>query len=346
MMYKILLPSLCIILLSWYISTIFRTYRPRLAHPPSPLHYTVTEEQLQALHRDGAVHLHSVLSPAWLEYMELVVEDRVNNPWIWNIAVKMLDVYEYYQFDNWMVSPGFLDYLTTGPAISIARSVFPTWSTIRVLKETLFYKPRAVYPALLTPLHVDCESGGHGCPDYPAFRLWVTLDKVERGKGIVFQKGTHDNVEEREKAKALGCPSNAESPEYFSFEMEPGDGLVWFGDTVHFAYGGNRRVLSMCLIEGETSRFEDNKKPHINWDWIDHGIKEGDLIQGPYFPQIYPSLNSSETQAREQRSIAYFSASWENFYPFIRNKLSGLGWGRAKQPGCNFAVDPAAITVA
>ena len=26
--------------------------------------------------------------------------------------------------------------------------------------------------------------------------------------------------------------------------LQPGDGLVWFGDTAHFAYGGNRRVVS------------------------------------------------------------------------------------------------------
>ena len=27
-------------------------------------------------------------------------------------------------------------------------------------------------------------------------------------------------------------------------QFQPGDGLVWFGDTAHFAYGGNRRVVS------------------------------------------------------------------------------------------------------
>ena len=341
-MSKVLLCALPVVLISWYVATTFSTHRPQLAPPPPPLEYKVSEEQLRRLHKDGAVHLPSVLSPAWLEYMELVVEDRVNNPWIWNIAVRLLDVYEYYQFDNWMVAPGFMDYLTLGPAISIARAVFPDWGTIRVLKETLFYKPRAVHPVLLAPLHVDCESGGHGCPDYPAFRLWVTLDTVGKRKGVVFQRGTHNSKEEREKAKALGCPKDADSSEYFSFEMEPGDGLVWFGDTVHFAYGGDRRVLSMCLIEGETSRYEDSRKPHLNWDWYDHGIQDGDLIQGPYFPQIYPSLNTSETSAREQATIGYFSASWASLWPFIRNTVVGLG--ATKKPGCNFAVDPAAVT--
>ena len=67
--------------------------------------------------------------------------------------------------------------------------------------------------------------------------------------------------------------------------MDPGDGLVWFGETVHFAYGGDRRVLSMSLIDGEHSVFDGKTKPHLNWDWYDHGLEEGDLIQGPYFPQ-------------------------------------------------------------
>ena len=30
--------------------------------------------------------------------------------------------------------------------------------------------------------------------------------------------------------------------------LQPGDGLVWFGDTAHFAYGGNRRVVSTKVI--------------------------------------------------------------------------------------------------
>ena len=338
-MWKVSLAGLPVVFLSWYVTTTFRTYRPQLAPPPEPLDYRVSEEQLQALRQDGAVHLPGVLSPAWLEYLELVVEDRVNHPWIVNLVVKLLGVYEYYQFDNWMVSPGFLDYLTLGPPSSIARAVFPSWKRIRVLKESLFYKPKAVYPALLVPLHADCESGGLGCPDYPAFRLWVTLDRVRQGHGVVFQRGTHNSSEEREKAKALGCPEDTQSSQYFSFDMEPGDGLVWYGDTVHFAYGGDRRVLSMSLIEGDTSRYDEKRKPHLTWDWYDHGLQDGDLIQGPYFPQIYPALNTSETDAREQGKIGYFTAQWANMWPFVRNALYGLG--KTRVSGCNFAVDPA-----
>ena len=96
-------------------------------------------------------------------------------------------IYEYHQFDNWMAAAGFMDYLQHGPGVSIARAVQPGWDTVRVLKESLFYRPLAPRPQLLAPLHVDCETGGAGCPEFPVFRLWVTLDPVPRGRGVVFQ---------------------------------------------------------------------------------------------------------------------------------------------------------------
>jgi hypothetical protein len=87
-MWKVSLAGLPVLLISWYFTTTFTTYRPRLRTPPSAQEYKVSEEQLRALNEDGTVQLPGILSPDWLEYMELVVEDRVNNPWIVNLVVK------------------------------------------------------------------------------------------------------------------------------------------------------------------------------------------------------------------------------------------------------------------
>jgi len=328
------LASLPALMLCLYLSFNYTTLRPQLAPPPPPLHYSVSQDQLQALHRDGAVHLPGVLNGEWLAYIDMVVEDRVSHPWLGSLPAKLIGIYEYHQFDNWMVSPGFMDYLTLGPASSIARAVFPTWATMRVLKESLFYKPRAEYPALLAPLHVDCETGARGCPDFPIFRLWVTLDPVEQGKGVVFQKGTHGNPVAKQEYKYLKCPEEINSSRYFSFDMKPGDGLVWFGDTVHFAYGGDRRVVSMSLIEGETSKYDEKRKPHISWDLYNHGLEHGDLIQGAYFPQVYPAMNRSETLAREEGSIGYFSGAWAQMWPFYKNVL--YNFGGSNKARCQF----------
>ena len=329
--------SLPVLLLCLFLSGRYTTHRPQLGHPPPPLHYSVSQDQLQALHHDGAVHLPGVLNGEWVEYLSMVVEDRVSNPWLGSLPAKLLGVYQYHQFDNWMVSPGFLDYLTLGPSSSIARAVFPAWTTIRVLKESLFYKPKAEYPALLAPLHVDCETGAQGCPDFPVFRLWVTLDPVEQGKGVVFQRGTHNNPAAKEEYKILHCPEERNSSKYFSFAMQPGDGLVWFGDTVHFAYGGERRLVSMSLIEGSTSVYDEERKPHLSWDWYNHGLVHGDLIQGPYFPQIYPALDRGETMAREQGEIGYFTGEWRKMWPPIKNVL--YSFGGSKNTRCQFVME-------
>ena len=87
--------------------------------------------------------------------------------------------------------------------------------------------------------------------------------------------------------------------------MERGDGLVWLGETVHLAHGGDRRVLSMTLVDGERTRYNASRKvkfgreqifknlfstasvsfervlcqPNLSWDWYEHGLSDGDLIQ-------------------------------------------------------------------
>ena len=86
--------------------------------------------------------------------------------------------------------------------------------------------------------------------------------------------------------------------------MERGDGLVWLGETVHLAHGGDRRVLSMTLVDGERTRYDASRKvnkiwkmvkdlfftasvlfdrvfcqPNLSWDWYEHGVSDGDLIQ-------------------------------------------------------------------
>jgi len=116
--------------------------------------------------------------------------------------------------------------------------------------------------------------------------------------------------------------------------MEPGDGLVWFGDSVHFAYGGDRRVISMSLIDGSTSRYDKNHKPHLSWDWYGHGVEHGDLIQGPYFPQVYPVMDMQETRAREEGRIGYFTGEWAKMWPFIKNVL--YNFGGSKKSRCQF----------
>ena len=125
-----------------------------------------------------------------------------------------------------MAAAGFMDYLQHGPGVSIARAVQPGWDTVRVLKESLFYRPLAPRPQLLAPLHVDCETGGAGCPEFPVFRLWVTLDPVPRGRGVVFQVELETKVVRmfakisQSRRRPLTGPSPGRKRRYY----EPQDG--------------------------------------------------------------------------------------------------------------------------
>ena len=121
----------------------------------------------------------------------------------------------------------------------------------------------------------------------------MTLDAVERGRGVVFQSGTHGNPGAGMEYTVLGCPAYANTSRYLAWDLQPGDALLWFGDTVHFAWGGDRRVVSVSLISGEAV-FSAARPPHLSWHWYGHGLQDGDTIAGPYFPQIYPAMLESE----------------------------------------------------
>ena len=93
----------------------------------------------------------------------------------------------------------------------------------------------------------------------------------------------------------------------------------------------------MSLIEGSTSVYDEEHKPHLSWDWYNHGLVHGDLIQGPYFPQIYPALNRGETVAREQGEIGYFTGEWRKMWPPIKNVL--YNFGGSKNTRCQFVME-------
>ena len=152
---------------------------------------------------------------------------------------------------------------------------------------------------------------------------------------LYFQENTHNNPRAEQEYAKLSCPEAANLSKYFSFDMEAGDGLVWFGDTVHFAYGGDRRVVSMSLIEGTSSVFQEDKKPHLSWDWYNHGVEDGGLIQGPYFPQIYPTLLQDESDARERRQIGYFTGKWSKMFKFMKGVFQSFGG--SKKTRCQFS---------
>jgi hypothetical protein len=67
----------------------FGLQEPELELPGSPApdtppeHFSIAQAQIDALKRDGVVHIPAVLSAAWLEYMRLATQWQIEHPHFW-----------------------------------------------------------------------------------------------------------------------------------------------------------------------------------------------------------------------------------------------------------------------
>ena len=94
--------------------------------------------------------------------------------------------------------------------------------------------------------------------------------------------------------------------EILSWDLEPGDALLFHARTVHGARGNSsrqrkRRAITTRWI-GDDVRFVSNDGlPIITWD---HGLKDGDPARGPLFPQVLPFIDEDDVRERMRGPIA------------------------------------------
>ena len=100
--------------------------------------------------------------------------------------------------------------------------------------------------------------------------------------------------------------ANRERYEIVSWDLEPGDALLFHARTLHGARGNSskqrkRRAITTRWI-GDDVRFVSNDGlPIITWD---HGLKDGDPARGPLFPQVLPFIDENDVRERMKGPIA------------------------------------------
>ncbi|MER9947211.1 phytanoyl-CoA dioxygenase family protein [Mesorhizobium sp. M0047] len=94
--------------------------------------------------------------------------------------------------------------------------------------------------------------------------------------------------------------ADREQYQIMSWDMQPGDAVIFHALTLHGARGKpagnlNRRAIATRWC-GDDARFTPTgKELQIPWS---HGLKAGDPIGGPVFPQVLPQINEEEISAR------------------------------------------------
>jgi len=262
----------------------------------------IAQAEIDAYQKDGVVCLRGVFSPEWVEKMragfELAKQER--GPLAQCYKEKGDAGEFFFDVDVWSRLAPFRDFVLESPAGEIAATLMKS-SFARLFYDQVFIKePGEVAP---TPWHQDQPywqvDGKQVCT------VWMPLDVVPKETVVEFVAGSH-RIETMFSPIAFSegnAPYDTSMPpvpdieghredyDLVGWDVEPGDCLVFQAMILHGAHGGShiarrRRALATRWV-GDDARFvvRANK---TNIPTFESGLKPGDPIAGPMFPEAWP----------------------------------------------------------
>ncbi|MBW2282190.1 MAG: phytanoyl-CoA dioxygenase family protein [Deltaproteobacteria bacterium] len=271
---------------------------------------TLTGEEIEAYDRDGVICARGLFDGKWLERMERAVDRIVEQPTFYGNQVSMQGADFSGDLFVWKQDDDFRDFIYDSPAARIANAVLRS-KRVCFFYDQLFVKPPGCHVA--TPWHQDSTfwpiRGEQVCS------IWLTCDPVTReSSGLEFVRGSHrwpnrykavtPDHNAYMKASDLEDPPDVEAHrgdyDLLGWDMERGDALIFNGLVVHGSTGNYttdrpRRAFTSRWA-GDDIRF-DPRHPTMPLFW-EHGLRAGDPLGGPLFPQILPETLPGEAGAR------------------------------------------------
>ena len=283
--------------------------RPR--PPDSPLR-DLTPEEIERYDRDGVIFARGLFDEEWILRMAAAVDDTVANPTEYGDAVSMRDEGFSGDLFLWKEKDEFRDFVYESPASRLAAQLLRS-KHVNFFYDQLFVKPAGCH--IPTPWHHDVTfwpvEGLQLCS------IWITFDEVSReSSGLEFVRGSHE-WPHRYKATTpdhnpymldsdLEAPpdidSQREDYDLASWDMEPGDALLFNSLVVHGSTGNHstdrpRRAFASRWA-GDDVRFAPRHATMpLFWK---HDLAAGDPLGGPLFPRILPEAIATEGARRAE----------------------------------------------
>jgi len=300
----------------------------------APEPFEVTDEQRRALIEDGAVVIPGLLSPEWLAYLRDVTEWQVANPHVWSVAGVASGLYDYIQRSVWASNSDFAKFMYYSPLASALAGVSGA-EELRLATDLLMVNPNKGFKWHQDNQNgpIDAFGGGLHAEDEPhkALRWWVTMDDTPPDHGApVYLKGSHRNTKVSTDAVFVDLERDGllEYPELLEFRPKAGDLIVWHARAIHKIDGpadqdwgqSKRRVLGGTVACNKATYesmgralFSDmgahavrtvRPSQHLTRAPSrlvagSHGLVDGDPLDHPLFPRIYPSPIPHEMEARQ-----------------------------------------------
>ncbi len=277
-----------------------------MANGPTGASIRVAGADVEAYDRDGVVCLRGVFDACWIELVARGIERNLANPGKYfkdNSPVGSAGRY-LTDFWSWFHIPEFQEYAFDSPAAELAGRLMQAEGVI-LLEDNWFLKEPGT--TTRTPWHQDepyYDVAGTFCS------VWMPLDPVTRDNGIEFVRGSHrwgrlfvpaNFSDQRPLGAALeikgerydimpDVQADRGAYEIVSWELEPGDCIVFSARTVHGAPGNQgARHTSRRMSTRWAKRDAVYHRKDCPWSDLvgGHGLEDGDLLEGVVFPPVW-----------------------------------------------------------
>ncbi|MDX1687203.1 MAG: phytanoyl-CoA dioxygenase family protein [Candidatus Promineifilaceae bacterium] len=271
----------------------------------------VTRHEIESFQRDGAICLRQKFDQEWLDLIADGIERNLAAP---SEHAESLSTEEsaarfFSDYCNWRDIPEFREFVYHSPAAEIVARLMGSDKAIFYHDHLLIKEPGT---QRRTPWHHDQPyypvNGRHMCS------LWLPLDPVPLETSLQFVKGSHawgrwfvprkfatsrdyalKEATSNRDAEGISFESvpdiegHPEEYEIISWELNPGDCVVFHGMTLHGAAGNQsqttaRRALSTRWF-GDDARFAE--RPWEISPPITGGLKPGEPMACDTFPVIW-----------------------------------------------------------
>ena len=272
----------------------------------TPEKYPITEEQIQTLERDGVVHIKGVFDEEWVAYLREATGAQVDEPHFWAFAGTASKLYDYIQRNVWQTNKAFANFYYHSAMGHVLAQCGRT-EEIRVSTDLLMVNPNKGFK-----WHQDNQNGPISWEN--GIRFWITMDETPDDYGApVYLKGSHNNDCVDEQAVFVDIEMNG-LEEYkekvVEFKTMPGDMLIWHPRTIHKVDGPAdgiwttyRRVLGGTVAKGGTLYCDKIGTGGVLSDLGRHDLEDGDKLDSPFFPKVYPQFDNSEAEQRDDGKV-------------------------------------------
>jgi ectoine hydroxylase-related dioxygenase (phytanoyl-CoA dioxygenase family) len=265
----------------------------------------LTSEEIAAFDRDGVICLKGLYSPDTVAMIAAMIDDIV-------AAQAEGTKGATYQ---WMTRDDVRDFALFGPTARPVQQVLQS-ERLGFFFDQVFIKDKNLMDP--TPWHHDYTFWPIQGDQIAS--VWAAMEPVTpETSALEFVAGSHRwprlfqaiglggrDVSSIPRDPMPDIEANRDKYEIVSWDLEPGDALLFHARTVHGARGNTskqrkRRAITTRWI-GDDVRFVSNEGlPIITWD---HGLKDGDAARGPLFPQVLPFIDEGDVRERMRGPIA------------------------------------------